>query len=276
MTNAVDTNQKNSDLVVSLNGGGLNSKSTPFEVKLPANTGGFDDDVCEIKILASALGDAEIYNGAPHGPISVVVSCGYNDLEAFPNFPSTGNSLCLFRGYVVSARFNIDGNPNLVMLKCSTFKQVKLAAKMGFAANPQCFWTFREASTCKVVLTGLMSGAKAGPASAVISSITGKSIIVVYGPAFTAPVDKYFHRGYLNVKSVSIGIRDWNIASPTQFDLVSALPASWVGEAVTIFPGCDKTKESCIARWNNEERFGGFGYGIPNYNPGLEFPTGTA
>ena len=53
---------------------------------------------------------------------------------------------------------------------------------------------------------------------------------------------------------------------PLTFVLSKTPPASWLGQAVTVAPGCDKSLFTCDNRYLNVTSFGGFGTFMPVRN----------
>jgi hypothetical protein len=60
----------------------------------------------------------------------------------------------------------------------------------------------------------------------------------------------------------------------TKFRLAEVPPTDWIGGSadITFVAGCDKTIETCRARFSQEENFSGIGYGMQPYNPNWESP----
>ena len=93
------------------------------------------------------------------------------------------------------------------------------------------------------------------------------------------PDNDYWRRGYMEINGLRNGIRMWDGGAggtaPYHFQMVDDVPSSWVGETVTLTPGCAKTPEICDSRWSNLEKFGGFGIAIPRHDPTTENPGGA-
>jgi hypothetical protein len=47
-------------------------------------------------------------------------------------------------------------------------------------------------------------------------------------------------------------------------------PPSWIGETITLTPGCDGNLSTCRTVWDNEARFLGLGFSMPTRNPVFE------
>jgi len=83
--------------------------------------------------------------------------------------------------------------------------------------------------------------------------------------AIAAP--KTFQRGYAEFDGARITIADWAPGSPNAFFMAEAVPPTWVGQTVTLVPGCNRSIEACRLQWANEEAFNGAGYVMPNDSP---------
>lgn len=83
--------------------------------------------------------------------------------------------------------------------------------------------------------------------------------------------NSFFRRGYLLIDGLAIGIRkvleDGTDPDPTHtLELREIVPPYWLGESGFMYPGCDKSIESCRAR-DQELNFLAPGFAMPEYNP---------
>jgi hypothetical protein len=83
-------------------------------------------------------------------------------------------------------------------------------------------------------------------------------------------------KGFLEKDGLRILIADWRWNPTTstgtdQFILSRIPPVSWDGASMILHPGCQRTPGACLKRQGNYEFFAGLGYGIPAYNPTLEY-----
>lgn len=83
---------------------------------------------------------------------------------------------------------------------------------------------------------------------------------------------KTFRRGFVELNGARVLISDWDPMTPNVFYLGRAVPERWVGENVTLVPGCNRSVEACRLQWDNEARMNPLGYAMPDQNPQL-FPT---
>lgn len=208
----------------------------------------------------------ELSSGLPHE--SVIMDIWEFSLAADP--AQGGKELHVFHGQVLSTIRNKNGRSGIVELKGRLAKHT-IDRPLGVPCNVHCIWTLGK-GPCKANVAALHGFT--------IASITGKKVVVNEEvPGTLASYDDYyFHRGFLRIKGGTAGtegnyqvtIREWRQANPTTFYVTRQLPQRWVGHGVAISGGCDKTIETCRARWNQEENFCGLGYAIPPYNPNYE------
>jgi len=68
--------------------------------------------------------------------------------------------------------------------------------------------------------------------------------------------------------SQRMGVKFEPTSSTNEYTLVLLVPISGLaaGQAITFTAGCDKSIDTCVARFNNAENYGGFPY-VPTLNP---------
>ena len=175
--------------------------------------------------------------------------------------------LVLADGFVYRATKNFRGREGMVGLEIGGEK-LALQAPMGIPVNAECAWGFQS--------TGC--GVSATPHQATVLTIGNKTITVgTISPAIPSSVDEendeYLHRGYASYQGINIPIRGWNVDEPNTVLLSRTAPVAWLGKAISLVPGCDKSLTTCVDRWDNEERFLGLGIGMPPYKPLFENPS---
>jgi hypothetical protein len=240
--------------------------STPdIEVKLPTNDGLFGENVCSVAIplvTGNSANDTfagRISNGQPHAQTEVTVSEILRPTTPGPS--QTVNTL--FVGAVTIVSSNYRQRRDKVQVKCMPIKSRVATVAMGIPCHHLCGNNLGDAS-CKVVLTG----AKSTPA--IIASIDGREVTINTNATIQAQGDRFYHRGYLKFQNLFIGIQDWRSATPLVFNLVRQPPAHWVGQTILVVAGCDKSIETCRARFSNEANFLGLGFAMPSYHPNFE------
>lgn len=93
-----------------------------------------------------------------------------------------------------------------------------------------------------------------------IGSVTGLVVVV---PEAASQADGYYNGGYLRDGDTFVFIQTHVGSSLT---LLATSPSLLPGDAVTLTAGCDRTRGTCVAKFNNLPNFMGFPY-IPDKNP---------
>lgn len=184
----------------------------------------------------------------------------------------TASNSVLFRGYLDTAELNPEDRSLIVRVTCINVKNM-LRGKLGLQCNVTCEWRlFGRGCATGDGFGGIGSeGPQWGLESRTmgVASRTGRTITVTAGWTSIDP-NKTFIRGYFSFGGLNIDIQGWSASNPNVFVLDKPAPADWVGQTVRAFPGCDLTIEHCRSAWDNEKRFGGFGYSMPDYTPEIE------
>lgn len=93
-----------------------------------------------------------------------------------------------------------------------------------------------------------------------ISAIAGRVVTV---PEASGKPDGYYNGGYFKDGDTYTFIQTH---VGTQLTVLSLSPLVKVGDNITTTAGCDRTRATCVAKFNNLENFMGFPY-IPDKNP---------
>lgn len=225
-------------------------------VNIDMFTGVFDEK--PVKIGLDKRSDSffdDISNGEPHSPIFVEI------WELIESVDGADDEFKLFSGRVARVSDNFRGKQNQIQIECRTWKG-KVDIPLGVLATHQCPWIF-TGEGCEVV---------ARTFAGTVSSITGFQIVLTSAPATGSPpttfFEREFQRGYMKRDGLRITIRDWQ--SGDTFQMTKPPPQEWIGNAVTLVAGCDKTIETCRDIHDNEERFNGLGFAMLPYNPNYE------
>lgn len=236
--------------------------STPaMGVQIPENAGHFDKKEARIILPLDAFTD-RLSSGVPHSPVFVQIEEVTQGLGA----GDQNSQRVLFNGRVLRARRNYHGRSNVVGVFALPLKS-RLDISMGLPCNHHCVWTLFGAG-CGLAVSSFRLLAE-------VDAADGKEV-TVSDASVTAQTGTYWRRGYLRKDGLSIMIRDWSDATPTKFEMARRVPDDWIlagASSIEFVPGCDKTIETCRARFSNEEHFMGLGYGIPPYNPIIENPS---
>lgn len=257
------------------NDGNAHTPLPGLQVQYAPNTGSLREE--QLKITFSIGNDVFLDSLITGLPIAPVYLNAKIVIEEIGPGAAPGSRIVEFGNWrLMKALRNPEQRRGLGRLEFLSHK-ARLFPPLGISAMPSCAWNLGD-KTCTVDTvalqeTGTVSfvGRKSlrltNPADSGV--ISGKNYLDLSGPD-----DKYWHRGYVELDGLRIGIRDWNQAGPDPylFQMVRQPPPSWVGQVVTLTPGCDKTPFICDKRYANLEQFGGFGYAIPAYHPVLEIP----
>jgi hypothetical protein len=236
-----------------------------LSVEPPSNTGGIDEGTLKIEAPADAHAlFAALVNGEPHSPVFVTLRQVLAPLQDDGGSDEVLALCVLWR--VAKATKNPSKKRGIVRLE-ATGAKADMKVSLGLPANYQCAWTlFGNGCDLAVVSDG-------GTLTTI--DATDNKKVTITGVSVTVPgatPGKTFHRGYVERDGLRVEIRDWSSGASTIFHLVRKPPAAWVGQTVTVYAGCDKTIETCRDRWDNEARFQGCGYAIPDYHPHFEAP----
>lgn len=231
-----------------------------MEVRVPSNIGTLADKQLEVEMRLQSGFLTNVSSGEPHSRIDVTL----REVHASTDDASAQQITYLFRGRLVRAKRNPSGHTESVRL-IAVHSKARLAIPLGMPAQHHCVWTFAGKGCGQSPLNLKETGT--------LTVLSGK-VATITGLASHAgdTTQRYWHMGYVEKDGLRITVRDWNQATATTFYLTREPPASWVGASVGVFPGCDKTIETCRARWNKEATFAGFGYAIPGYHPVYENP----
>lgn len=277
MTDAVHQPQKESYVLVEFLHNGtferytnwgsdvLAFESVPeLEVKLPKNTGVMEKGLCEILVpINSTTTDfvEPLTRGTPFAPVEVTITEFIKSSVA----GETSQTLYLFNGWVTRTIKNPNNRPGFARLAASSPK-AKLAKPMGVTCDHECPWALYEFPCA--LLGGRGPQKNTEKKLATLSTITGRTI-TVSGSVGLAGVKSY-RDGYVERNGARIRVRAWQSGVPNTLHLNSQLPAEWIGQQVTLVPGCNHSKDHCNDAWSNLEYFGGIGFAIPAYNPIIE------
>lgn len=238
-----------------------------FGVKLPASTGNLEEQFAIINTMNWRL-PADLVAGLPFPTVYATL---YEQLLVFADDPLNTvevDSTYIHLKRVRCRKLHVSGldRAGEVRMEFETAKE-RTKITMGVPAN----------KTCDHALFDTLCALEEVRETALLFSIDPLAVdddrmIWIQGlpHPMAAPggtPGKFWHLGYIEFNDVRVGIRDWNAAQPNVFHLKRRVPDSWVGQNIDVVAGCDKSIETCRARWDNELRFRGLGYKIPNRHP---------
>lgn len=231
-----------------------------MEVDIPKLTGMLKEKPLVVKVpqAADQFFD-DISTGEPFDRTTVRV-CEWAQTED----QSEGDHLTLFSGVMMRVFQNVDGTTAMIRVECEAEK-MRMKGALGIVATHNCPWGLGDAN-CDPDGTDIdiESEFEVG----VVDAIDG--VVVTISELDPNVTNRHFHRGYVRIGTLRIGIRDW--LSGEDFVLFKIPPADWDSELIQVVPGCDKEHGTCDTLWSNTEHFGGIGYGIPDYHPVIEQP----
>lgn len=228
-----------------------------LEVKIPENTGTFENKSLDVMMPLSVSWFNDLVNGEPKAPVYIQAEEITKPIEG----GDTSSRRIFFKGQLMRTIQNYQGRSDRSIAKFMSIKS-RLDIPLGIPANHHCAWTL-FGNGCNKSKSGFSN-------VLTVDTIDGKVLTTTTSPSRTG---KFFHRGYIEYEGLRIGIRDWNDTEADTFYLVKPAPQSWIGKTVQVWAGCDKTIATCRARFANEINFGGMGYTIPAYNPLIENPV---
>ncbi len=228
-----------------------------MEVKLGKMTGILKEPITSLKLLPNTF-TLGMSIAEPHPDVYISV----DELTQDPD-ETIQKVMYLFNGRVRRTVRSKGGKSKTVYLECENVK-ARFDVALGLVAGNHCVWILGrkgcDPSGTSIAIDTLTE-------TGLVDSIDGTEITITGVPAKAA---RYWHRGYILFNNLPLLIREW--VSGDNFLLALPAPSVWDGQTVTLYPGCDKTIETCRAKWNNEEHFCGAGYAMPPYHPVFETP----
>ncbi len=221
-----------------------------LEVKLPKRTGLLKEEPLTVKLSGPFSGFfTNITSGEPHEPVTVKVWEQHLD--------KIGNQELLFpfAGRLTLVRKNPEGVSGAIEIQAVTEKNLLENILVGVPGNSQCIWIYGGEGCEKAVEFDDYT----------ITQILGNQVKINIVPT---RAERFYHRGYVELNDLRILIRDWRTGDV--FELATTPPQRWINKIARFFEGCDKLIETCRGQKFNEERFSGFGYAAPYFNPIFE------
>lgn len=225
-----------------------------LDIKIPSSTGLLKEDFCNIRVMRE---NHPLFSLLTEGVPTPLIHIKVIEVEK----SLTSNEFShrfLFSGSAVSVTDNIDDTDGLIEIRAKNWKSF-LENPMGIITSEFCQHTFGKGG-CKAVIE---------QRDLEVGEITGNSVVHI-GTPITGVPEGYFIKGFLAFKAVSIDIADWQ---GNTFLLKRRPPASWLGETVVAFGGCNQTLAACQDPIRDqEENFLGVGKDMPVHNPLFEIP----
>lgn len=254
-------------------------------IALSDTTGGIKENAIKITLMLKGQNN-EIYallDGMSSGRAWPKTRVRIREIQMSPSDGSEERMLYLFNGVLTKATRNPSGNPNIVELECSWEKARLDGRRFGISAFESCSWVYGGEGCGKRILQYPQSITNYGSAynwhyvrmnsfggtlaSLVADSGNSTEQAQIAGP--NQSIDKWSD-GFLESEGLRVGIREYR-PNTALFLLERVPPPSWDyasggNRVLKLFPGCKRTPEACNVR-KNRSQFGGFGWGMPAYNP---------
>lgn len=235
-------------------GGGEFAPTPTMAVELPKQTGSLSDSPPRVVLPEDAF-TLRLSSSEPVETVRLRLVELLRGLDG-----SSVEPVVRYRGRLALAVRNYQGRPGAVLLEGQT-PQDRLESALGIPAIGQCVWPFAGAA-CGVSPAGLAASGTLVSAALAVATISG----------LPSKPEGYWKRGYVSRAGLRIMVTSWSIADPSTFVLARVPPSNWIGAAVSVFPGCDKSPTVCANRWNNLARFSGAGVAMLDYDPTTETP----
>jgi len=228
-----------------------------MEVSGLKNSGTLDSPKIRI-VLPADDWTSRVASGVPHSPITVRIQ----EISTSPDGLVAGN--ILMKGDITESVKNFQGKKNRIALM-ATREQGLLDRSLGLQCTHQCQWV--------VFGRGCGLDRNAFSQFATIDTISGHTLTTLTIQAGTKP-DEYWHKGYVEFEDLRIAIRFTLDTNPLQFTMARRCPDEWLGQTVTVVPGCNGNVEVCRDTFDNESRIMNPGFAIPAHDPTYEQGAG--
>lgn len=173
-----------------------------------------------------------------------------------------------FVGLMTLARRKVGGRSATVSISALPLKARLQQVALGLQCMQNCVNRLGD-GFCKVA----MNVSPKRLLNVVVTAIDGPKITLTDASIPSGLQDRFYQRGYMIREGFEFQIRDWRNeveGTKAEFFLFRRPPDSWLGQAVTVFSGCDKTNGTCDSRYGNIANFKGAGAKMPAYNPVYE------
>ncbi len=238
------------------------TSETRLEVALPENNGILSEQQCNIRLPVSTGFVEDASCGLPYYEMKVEIIEVTKAEDASTSHDRT------FTGLVVTTLRNVAGRRGFAGFLALPVKSRLASATLGLPCNHHCINRLGDGS-CGVVMS-----TSPNRRLVTVESLDGRKLVTTAASVVPTGLDDHFYRkGYVNLNGLSIMIQDWRNeieGDRTEFFLYRRPPTDWVGSQIQVFTGCDKTIETCRAKFNKESQFNGIGYHMPAYHPSYE------
>jgi len=239
---------------------GVFTSDSSMQIKLPSVGTSFTDNLATIELDAGLnYGFLNpLTNAETHSQVTVYIREYFADKKQ-----ETFDLKYRFRGSVRSAEINVGGRLNRTKLVCVGIAG-EVQVKMGIVTSIACINPFGNNETCQVDV----------PSLSVTGTVTAvdKQKITISGIPYNSEDQGYYDQGYVDLKGARSKIlrRD---GGTDDFFLEEYANPLWVGQTITVAPGCDHSPSVCAGRFNNIANSNFLAIDRLEYNPQFENPS---
>lgn len=245
--------------------GGDDYVSTPsMEIQLPENDGILQDNPMTITLPLSD-DETAFQNRYTCGEPFAITRVEVIEIQRSENAEGTLSVSTVFKGECGEYVRNAEGEPDLCRIEALPLKARIKEVALGLPCNHQCV-NILGGPVCKVDMS-----ISSRTLNVLITAIDGSKVTISTLP--TGLGDRFYQRGDMTFEGLSLSIHDWRDevnGNRLEFFMRRKPPESWLNKTVVLRSGCDKTIETCRARYSNEANFLGIGFAIPPYHPNFE------
>jgi hypothetical protein len=274
--------------------GGVYLPDPKILISLPPQSGALDQDFCETTLAKDSVhpGIAALFSelSEPRAAANLEVTI----VNLVSSTPENTTVEYLYNGVMEKSTRNPSGKLNRMKLSFMPEFLSKLEeTSLGYRCDMTCSHIWGSTG-CGIDITRFFDGSSYYPAQSakvrrasvqctLLSPHSLRTVSLVLDPVAHPGASQFtithqpigwWVRGWLEKDGLRIMIADWRFDTLTGFGtniftLSRIPPTSWQGAVVSLVPGCTRTSEACAQR-GNSVNFGGFGVGIPAYNPTTE------
>ena len=234
---------------------------SPLTYEAEGLGGGTDEEKFTLTMDAQADPVPALLSPYIHAPVTAIIQ------EVSPGDDSSLRNV--FKGTIGTVKQNPSGNGNIVSIDVLGLKRRLNEAVVGLPATTTCINSLGDFRCQKDISAEILTGT--------VQSVRGKydthiEISIADSPNMQ---NARWRRGFVEIDGARSVIRQVLSAGTNPGPVVELLlrelpPDSWVGETITLTPGCDGNLSTCRTIWDNEAHFLALGFAMPTRNPVFE------
>lgn len=223
--------------------------------------GGLDQEKFTLTLDAEVEPLPSLLSPYIHAPVTALIQ------EVAPGTDASLRNV--FKGTFGSIKQNPQGNRNIANVEVLGLKRRLHESVVGLPALTTCVNSLGDFRCQKDIsgetLTGTVSTVRRLYDNHIEVTLSGSPVMQ----------NAKWRRGYVDLDGARSVIRQILDAGTNPNPTVGILlrdfaPDAWVGESITLTPGCDGNASTCTTVWDNIEHFNGFGFAMPTRNPVFE------